>query len=68
MELENENYVAALSTFSKLNVNDPKNTIYHYYIGEVQYALENYEGAKVYTRRDYLCQINVTHVVLGLQN
>ena len=46
MELENENYAAALSTFSKLNVNDPKNTIYHYYIGEVQYALENYEGAK----------------------
>jgi len=46
MQLENENYGDAMKTFIKLNVMDPKNTIYQYYIGEVNYALENYEGAR----------------------
>ncbi len=45
-QFENENYSAALNTFSKLNTADPKNSIYAYYIGEVHYALENYEAAK----------------------
>ncbi|MBK6353333.1 MAG: tetratricopeptide repeat protein [Saprospiraceae bacterium] len=45
-QLENENYSAALNTFTKLNVSDPKNPLYAYYIGEVHYALENYEAAK----------------------
>ncbi|MEP7197637.1 MAG: tetratricopeptide repeat protein [Saprospiraceae bacterium] len=43
---ENENYGEALNTFTKLNASDPKNAIYAYYIGEVQYALENPAGAK----------------------
>lgn len=46
MQLENENYGAAIATFTKLNVKDPKNTVYHYYLGEVLYASENYEGAQ----------------------
>ncbi|MEO6189729.1 MAG: tetratricopeptide repeat protein [Saprospiraceae bacterium] len=45
-QFENENYDAALRTFAKLNATDPRNSIYAYYIGEVQYALENYDGAK----------------------
>ncbi|HRI00060.1 MAG TPA: tetratricopeptide repeat protein [Saprospiraceae bacterium] len=44
-QLENENYNAALLTFIKLNSSDPKNTIYQYYIGEVHYAMENYDAA-----------------------
>ncbi|MBK8402989.1 MAG: tetratricopeptide repeat protein [Saprospiraceae bacterium] len=49
-QLENENYSAALNTFTKLNVSDPKNPLYAYYIGEVHYALENYEAAKQLTK------------------
>ena len=43
--MENENYNAALQVFSKLNATDPKNPIYPYYIGEVHYALENFDAA-----------------------
>ncbi len=46
-QFENENYSSALSTFSKLNATNPKNSIYAYYMGEVLYAMENYQGAKV---------------------
>ncbi|MCC6816452.1 MAG: tetratricopeptide repeat protein [Saprospiraceae bacterium] len=45
-QLENENYAAALNTFIKLNVSNPKNSIYAYYLGETHYAMENYKGAK----------------------
>lgn len=44
--LENENYNTALQVFSKLNATDPKNPLYPYYIGEVHYALENYNAAE----------------------
>jgi tetratricopeptide (TPR) repeat protein len=45
-QLENENYSAALNTFTQLNVSNPKNPIFAYYIGEVHYALENFDAAK----------------------
>jgi len=70
-QFENENYNAALLTFSKLNVADPKNTIYQYYIGEVHYALENYaaatlaynKGLEVNSKCD-ICQIGLGKIDL----
>jgi tetratricopeptide (TPR) repeat protein len=45
-QLENENYNSALTIFNKLAQNDPKGFIYHYYIGEVYYAMEKYPDAR----------------------
>ncbi|MBK9270914.1 MAG: tetratricopeptide repeat protein [Saprospiraceae bacterium] len=45
--LQNENFNGALQTFSKLNATDPKNPIYPYYIGEVHYAMDNPQAARV---------------------
>lgn len=39
-QLENENYNAALASFTKLVQIDPKGFIYHYYIAEVYYAMD----------------------------
>lgn len=55
-QLENENYTAALNTFTSLNATNPKNPIFAYYIGEVHYALENYEAA----RTSYSIGLNVS--------
>ncbi|HEX5625248.1 MAG TPA: tetratricopeptide repeat protein, partial [Saprospiraceae bacterium] len=50
-QMENENYTAALQTFSGLAKSDPKNPINQYYIGEVHYALENTtEARKAYEK------------------
>lgn len=49
--LENENYNAALQVFQKLADADPKGFIYHYYIGEVYYAMEKpAEARKAYDK------------------
>lgn len=49
--LENENYNAALQVFQKLADSDPKGFIYHYYIGEVYYAMEKpAEARKAYDK------------------
>ncbi|MDQ3143050.1 MAG: tetratricopeptide repeat protein [Bacteroidota bacterium] len=45
-QIENENYNAAILTFSSLNVRDPKNPIYPYYIGEIKYLLEENQAAR----------------------
>lgn len=45
-QLENENFTAALATFNKLAVSDPKNPIYYYYIGEVYYNLDKKSEAR----------------------
>ncbi len=55
-QLENENYTAALNTFTSLNATNPKNPIFAYYIGEVHYALENYDAA----RTSYSIGLNVS--------
>ncbi len=50
-QLENENFTAALVTFNKLASSDPKNPIYHYYIGEVYYNLDKKaEARKAYDK------------------
>lgn len=49
--LENENYNAALETFNKMALNEPKNSIYPYQIGEVYYAMDNpVEARKAYNK------------------
>lgn len=45
-QLENENYTAALNTFSALASNEPANPIYQYYTGEARYLMEDYTGAE----------------------
>jgi len=44
--LENENFTAALNTFTTLASKEPTNPIYHYYIGEVKYQMEDFSGAE----------------------
>ncbi len=44
--LENENYNAALNTFTAIAKNDPKNSSIYYYIGEVNYREDNMEAAE----------------------
>lgn len=49
--MENENYTEALNTFNAIAKSDPKNSSVHYYIGEVNYLLENYnEAEKAYRK------------------
>ncbi len=45
-QLQNENYNAALNTFTAIAKNEPKNSAIYYYIGEVYYREENYTAAK----------------------
>lgn len=65
--LENENYNAALSTFNKLAQTDPKCFIYHYYLGEVYYALEKYPDArKAYSKGlDISSKCDQCHIGMG---
>ncbi len=44
--MENENYTAALSTFTSICKSDPKNATAYFYIGEVHYLLEDYKEAE----------------------
>lgn len=45
--LENENFGAALKTFKKLAQANPKDPLPYYYIGEVQYQLDDYKEARL---------------------
>lgn len=45
--LENENYKAAITVFTSLAAKEPANPIYPYYIGEVNYAAEDYTAAEI---------------------
>lgn len=45
-QLENENYNAAMNTFTAIAKNDPKNSTIYYYIGEVYYRGEDYSAAE----------------------
>lgn len=45
--LENENFGAALKTFKKLAIANPKDPLPHYYIGEVQYQLDDTKEARL---------------------
>ncbi len=65
--LENENYNSALTTFNKLAKSDPKGFIYHYYLGEVYYALENYpEARKAYSKGlDISSKCDQCHIGMG---
>jgi tetratricopeptide (TPR) repeat protein len=50
-QMDNENYTAALSTFGSIASADPKNASIYYYIGEVQYRMEQYaEAEKAYRK------------------
>ena len=66
-QLENENFTAALTTFNKLAVADPKNPLYYYYIGEVYYNLDK----KTDARKAYDKGLNISskcdqcHIGLG---
>jgi tetratricopeptide (TPR) repeat protein len=49
--LDNENYTAALNTFTAIAKGDPKNGSIYYYIGEVSYRTEAYaEADKAYKK------------------
>lgn len=45
-QLQNENYGAALNTFTAIAKSDPKNSSIYYYIGEVNYREEKYDAAE----------------------
>lgn len=45
-QLQNENYGAALNTFTAIAKSDPKNSSIYYYIGEVNYQEEKYDAAE----------------------
>ena len=50
-QLVNENYSAAMNTFSAIAKNDPKNGTIYYYIGEVYYQSEDFvEAEKSYKK------------------
>jgi Tfp pilus assembly protein PilF len=49
--MENENFAAALNTFNSICKNDPKAYLAHFYIGEVNYLMENnVEAEKAYKK------------------
>src|SRR5688500_10095372 len=50
-QMENENYTAALNTVNSICKADPKSSIAYFYIGQVQYLLENRaEAEKAYKK------------------
>lgn len=44
-QLQNENFAAALNTFTAIAKSDPKNGTIYYYIGEVSYQTEDFTAA-----------------------
>jgi len=46
MHMENENFAMALNTFNSICKADPKASLAYFYIGEVNYLMENYTEAE----------------------
>ncbi len=69
--IANENYGDATKFFESVSVKEPKNGIPIYYLGKIQYALEDYSGASslfdkaaLLDKKCYLCQIGQAQILL----
>lgn len=65
-QMENENYAAALNTFNALCKADSRNSIAYYYIGEVNYLLENNQEAEKAYRKGLSINSQCSECYIGL--
>ncbi|HZV68864.1 MAG TPA: tetratricopeptide repeat protein [Saprospiraceae bacterium] len=64
--MENENFTAALNTFNAICKADPKASQAHFYIGEVNYLMENYAEAEKSYRKGLTANPNCAECNIGL--
>jgi tetratricopeptide (TPR) repeat protein len=65
-QLQNENYNAALNTFTAIAKSDPKNSAIYYYIGEVNYKEEKYDAAEKAYKKGLDINSNCAECKIGL--
>lgn len=65
-QLQNENYNAAMNTFTAIAKSDPKNSAIYYYIGEVNYHEENYDAAEKAYNKGLEINSNCAECKVGL--
>jgi tetratricopeptide (TPR) repeat protein len=65
-QMENENFAAALNIFNSICKADPKASQAHFYIGEVNYLMENYDEAEKSYRRGLTANPQCAECTVGL--